>query len=132
MIRDLTSNGKELVILHLQIMRGKLAIDACTIDGQVYKKTPSFKDRLEAASWLADRGFGKTEQTNINQTIIMGGDVDLVKNIRDAAMEIAGLTNTGCTAIPASAVVDIESDCSLSSKAVETSVDNGQKNKLVE
>ena len=48
-VRETTNNGKEMVDLMTSIMRGE------TIDGTA----PRIRDRMEAASWLADRAFGK-------------------------------------------------------------------------
>ena len=48
-IRDQTSDGEELVAFMLRVFRGEL-------DGV------KLKERLEAATWLADRGFGKPVQ----------------------------------------------------------------------
>lgn len=132
LVRELTNNGKELVILHLEIMRGKLAVDFVNPEGFKYKRKPSIRDRMEAAQWLADRGFGKTEQTNINQTIIMGGDVDLVKNIRDAAMEIAGLTESHSVETPALPALDIQSDCSSLKTIAATSGDTDPQTRLTD
>ena len=47
LIRDQTREGAELVAFHLRILRGR--------------KQP-LRYRLEAAAWLADRGFGKALQ----------------------------------------------------------------------
>ena len=48
-VRETTNNGKEMVDLMTSIMRGE------TIDGTA----PRIRDRMDAASWLADRAFGK-------------------------------------------------------------------------
>ena len=48
-VRENTGDGKEMVDLMATIMRGE------TIDGIA----PRIRDRMEAASWLADRAFGK-------------------------------------------------------------------------
>lgn len=81
--------------------------------------------------WLKNRQpkEWRNDQQQINQVILTGSDIDIVKAIREAA---AMLTNTNSVDIPASTVVDIESDCSSVNKAVETPADNGLKNKLVE
>ena len=48
-VRESTGNGQEMVDLMTSIMRGE------TIDGIA----PRIRDRMDAASWLADRAFGK-------------------------------------------------------------------------
>lgn len=59
MVRAQTKDGAELVKLHLDIIRGILTVTRYTADGAPYEAVASIKDRLEAAHWLADRGFGK-------------------------------------------------------------------------
>lgn len=65
LVREMTSDGKELVELHLRIMRGTLCITKSNFDKDgeehTYEEVPSHRDRLLAASWLADRGFGKCD-----------------------------------------------------------------------
>ena len=48
-VRESTGNGQEMVDLMTSVMRGE------TIDGT----KPRIKDRMDAASWLSDRAFGK-------------------------------------------------------------------------
>ena len=48
-VRETTNNGQEMVDLMTSIMRGE------AIDGL----NPRLKDRMDAASWLSDRAFGK-------------------------------------------------------------------------
>jgi hypothetical protein len=48
-IREQTRDGEELVTFMLRVFRGEVA-DA------------HLRDRLEAATWLCDRGFGKPTQ----------------------------------------------------------------------
>jgi hypothetical protein len=47
LVREQTKDGAELVAFHLRVLRGR--------------KQPT-RYRLEAAAWLADRGFGKALQ----------------------------------------------------------------------
>src|SRR5262245_12477117 len=49
LVREQTGDGLELVAFMLTIFRGK-------------RKGASLKLRMEAAAWLADRGFGKATQ----------------------------------------------------------------------
>ncbi len=48
LVREQTKDGAELVLFMLSVMRGR-------------KKAP-LRLRMEAAAWLADRGFGKVPQ----------------------------------------------------------------------
>ena len=48
-VRESTYNGEEIVDLMVSVMRGEI------IDGM----KPRIRDRMDAASWLSDRGFGK-------------------------------------------------------------------------
>jgi hypothetical protein len=47
-IREQTRNGEELVTFMLRVLRGEAGA--------------RLRDRLDAATWLADRGFGKPTQ----------------------------------------------------------------------
>ncbi len=48
-IREQTNDGEELVAFMLRVFRGEL-------------KAARLRDRLDAATWLSDRGFGKPVQ----------------------------------------------------------------------
>ena len=68
-VRSQTKDGFEIVERMLQIMRGEMIVEkSFTKDGEEYstKEEPSHRDRIVAAQWLADRGFGKVVETNIN------------------------------------------------------------------
>ncbi len=52
LIRQCTSDGEELVSFMLKVFRGE----------SINKYAPKLKNRIEAATWLADRGFGKPAQ----------------------------------------------------------------------
>jgi hypothetical protein len=68
-IREATDDGLELVSLMLQVLRGELP-------------GVRLRDRLEAASWLADRGFGKPTVA-VDVTASDGWeDSDLARHIR--------------------------------------------------
>ena len=58
-VRGSSKDGKELVIIMLQIARGKLKVPVFDAAGIRVDKLPSHSDRMEAVRWLADRGFGK-------------------------------------------------------------------------
>lgn len=53
-IRKGTNDGEELASFMLKIFRG----------GSISKHVPKLKEQIEAATWLADRGFGKPVQAN--------------------------------------------------------------------
>lgn len=67
LVRLQTKDGKELVEFHLKVLRGELTIERYNVEGVAYESAPSCKDRLEAAHWLADRGFGKVTEQMILQ-----------------------------------------------------------------
>ena len=48
-VRESTDNGEEIVDLMVSVMRGEI------IDGM----KPRIRDRMDAATWLSDRAFGK-------------------------------------------------------------------------
>lgn len=52
LIRQCTSDGEELISFMLKVFRGE----------SINKHAPKLKERIEAATWLADRGFGKPVQ----------------------------------------------------------------------
>ena len=52
-IQEATTNGRDLADLMTRLMMGR----PIRLNGRLYQ--PSFEDSLAAASWLADRGFGK-------------------------------------------------------------------------
>jgi hypothetical protein len=65
LIRARTQDGQELVDLMLKIMRGELPVERTYIrDGEEYTvlEKPSLRDRMQAAEWLAERGFGKVTE----------------------------------------------------------------------
>jgi hypothetical protein len=73
-IREETDDGLELVNLMLQVLRGELP-------------GVRVRDQMEAASWLADRGFGKPTVA----VEVSGADdwenSDLARHIRARAAE---------------------------------------------
>ena len=60
-IRRQTKEGKELVDVALQVLRGQLEQTVMTKDGPV-TVGPTIRDRLTAIDFLADRGFGRVPQ----------------------------------------------------------------------
>ncbi len=91
-IRKLTKDGRELIDLHLEVMRGTLKIKRIDGYGMEIEQLPLHKDRMMAAQWLADRGFGKvpevTELTLPNQVI----DVRFANDFEDQTPETASQT----------------------------------------
>ena len=53
LVREKTRDGEELVAFMLKVLRGKQRVNG---------NAPSLALRMEAAAWLADRGFGKAVQ----------------------------------------------------------------------
>lgn len=63
LVRSTTKDGKELVELMTRIMRGR---------SDLLEGVPEIavRDRIQAAEWLADRGFGKS----VNSVEVTGKD----------------------------------------------------------
>ena len=68
-VRESTGNGQEMVDLMVQVMRGE------SINGM----RPKIRDQMDAASWLADRGFGRTVTPVEATTRSMNVDIELRK-----------------------------------------------------
>ena len=66
-IRETTDGGREMVDLMVAVMRGE------TINGM----KPKIKDQMDAAGWLADRGFGRAITQLENRT--MNVDIELTE-----------------------------------------------------
>lgn len=66
-IKSKTEDGKELVDIALSIARGTLTIKDTFFDseGGLHERLrePSHKDRMTAVEWLADRCFGRSNET---------------------------------------------------------------------
>jgi hypothetical protein len=77
LIRELTSDGEELVDLAIKVMRGELTVLRFNERGEEYQAGPSIKERMEAVTFLADRGFGKPAQA-VELTGKDGGDIRVV------------------------------------------------------
>jgi hypothetical protein len=61
--REATKDGEELIKVMSKILTGDLLVERTYIrDGkeQSYYEGPSHRDRIAAAEWLADRGWGKS------------------------------------------------------------------------
>ena len=70
MVREEIKDGKELTLIMAKILRGDLLIEKRFVnkDGEekTYFEWPSHRDRIAAAEWLADRGFGKAPEIVAN------------------------------------------------------------------
>lgn len=90
LVREQTKNGQELVSLMLSIIRGELKVTKTYIDDEgderSYQSEASHNDRIKAAEWLADRGFGKAVEVKLD--VDAKSDNDLAKEI---ARQILGL-----------------------------------------
>lgn len=81
LIRQETKDGEELVRFMLEVLRNE--------------KYP-IKYRLEAARWLTERGFGKTEPTGTTLLIqVEGLHVPGVKSLPDGAVDVKGVVKDG-------------------------------------
>jgi hypothetical protein len=52
-VREATRDGQDLVEMMMRVLAGR----PVRVKGRLYRAT--IEDRMEAATWLADRGFGK-------------------------------------------------------------------------
>jgi hypothetical protein len=57
-VREKTNGGSELIDWHLRIVRG----DTIPLTGRARGQVPTFDQRLIAAAWLANRGWGKSRE----------------------------------------------------------------------
>lgn len=79
-IRELTSDGEELVSIALSVARGQLSIlTPFGKDADMVEVLPDHKERLAAIAWLADRGWGKAEQP-VELSGADGGPLQVVVN----------------------------------------------------
>jgi hypothetical protein len=75
-IQAQTNDGDELVRFMLRVFRGKL-------DGAKVR----IEDRMTAATWLADRGFGKPSQVQQLQLLSHGSGLMSLNEINQSAAE---------------------------------------------
>lgn len=68
LVREHTKDGHILVALNLQILQGRLTVERRDADGNAYKVGPTIADRQRALEWLADRGFGKSIDVQMDVT----------------------------------------------------------------
>jgi hypothetical protein len=57
-IRRASGDGQELLDFHLAVMRG----EPIPVPGRRVPLVPTFDNRMHAAAWLADRGWGKAKE----------------------------------------------------------------------
>jgi hypothetical protein len=73
--REEVKDGKELVKIMGQILRGELLVEKTYYDkeGEVHTvgEQPNHRDRILAAGWFADRGYGKALETTSDVPIGM-------------------------------------------------------------
>ena len=60
LVRAQTLDGAELVAFHLKVIRGELT-ETKVANGIPVETEPSIADRMKAAEWLADRGWGRVQ-----------------------------------------------------------------------
>jgi len=70
-VREKTRDGEELVAFMLKVLRGKQRVNG---------NAPSLALRMEAAAWLADRGFGRALQ-QVELGGPGGGPMDITLNL---------------------------------------------------
>jgi len=88
-VRGQSKDGKELVIIMLQIAKGKLKVPVFDASGVRVDKLPSHSDRMEAVRWLADRGFGKvTDVIDIATSQASGPSLDVIQAAQALARDI--------------------------------------------
>ena len=88
-VRTSSKDGKELVIIMLQIARGKLKVPIYDAAGVRVDKLPSHSDRMEAVRWLADRGFGKVvDVVDLATSHASGPSLDVIQAAAALARDI--------------------------------------------
>ena len=88
-VRSQSKDGKELVIIMLQIAKGKLKVPVFDASGVRVDKLPSHSDRMEAVRWLADRGFGKVvDVVDIATSQASGPSLDVIQAAQALARDI--------------------------------------------
>ena len=92
------ANGEELVDFVTSVLRGEIVEvgietrdkDGKRVSGETVIERPSVADRLKAAMWLADRGWGKPVDTTaleeeFNRAGAAGRHVDFIKMLAEIA-----------------------------------------------
>lgn len=63
MMRELAGDGEELVKAAFDIATGRLKLKRYTMLGEPYEVEPNYKERLQAAEFCRDTGWGRPAQT---------------------------------------------------------------------
>jgi len=88
-VRASSKDGKELVVIMLQIAKGKLKVPVFDSAGVRVDKLPTHSDRMEAVRWLADRGFGKVcDVIDIATSQASGPSLDVIQAAQALARDI--------------------------------------------
>ena len=88
-VRSQSKDGKDLVIIMLQIAKGKLKVPVFDASGVRVDKLPSHSDRMEAVRWLADRGFGKVADViDLATSQASGPSLDVIQAAQALARDI--------------------------------------------
>ena len=82
-VRESTDNGEEMVDLMVSVMRGEV------IDGM----KPRIRDRMDAATWLSDRAFGKPVAQIEATSRSMNVDMTLSEMSSERLLELLDRTN---------------------------------------
>jgi hypothetical protein len=61
-IREKTNDGSEIADFFLGVFASKEKIEYENSKGEKVKRDPNLRERMEAAEWLADRGWGRPTQ----------------------------------------------------------------------
>lgn len=98
LVRERTKHGVELVEIALKVMRGSLTVERVSYDAdgneKITKERPAIKDRLVALQWLADRGWGKAQET-ISLQNPDGSNLISPDLLQAAALLAKGLSEAG-------------------------------------
>lgn len=100
-IREQTSDGEKIADFFLQVFNKHTKIEYEDSKGKKVKRDPNLRERMEAAEWLADRGWGRPTQPISGDED--GGpvqvqnifDPDTRKAIVSAAIKRLGTTGPG-------------------------------------
>jgi hypothetical protein len=76
-IRDITGEGAELVDFMLAVFRGDVTRIPTTRAQSRHRREIDLRDRIAAATWLADRAFGRPGQVLDDEVPEMPIDYDL-------------------------------------------------------
>jgi hypothetical protein len=106
MIRETSGFGRELIEFHFSVMRGQ----AISRPGSPKPHRPSLDQRLQAAEWLASRGWGRAREVveMIGETSTPAQRLELLRRLSDG--ERATLRSLLAKALSASPANDATAD----------------------